>query len=482
MKKISVFIPIDSNSKAEYYLKQLDNHPLIESIYFLADNPIPSVPNLIPVNSINNSSTLRLIADNLETDYLLLINRAIEINFGFYSIERMLSVARDTRAGIIYSDYYENSGVLKPHPLIDYQTGSIRDDFDFGPAMFIDSNEFKTGVSEISVDLEFAALYSVRLGISRRKPVFRIPEFLYSAQLFDPRKSGEKQFDYVDPRNRKMQIEMEDVATDHLKKIGAYIKPQNREIDFGSREFQYEASVIIPVKNRETTISDAVSSALKQKTDFPFNVIVINNHSTDKTTEILNSLSLKDNRLIHIIPEREDLLIGGCWNYGVNQPECGRFSVQLDSDDLYKDEYTLQKVIDAFRLENCAMLIGSYILSDFDLNPIPPGLIDHKEWSDGNGTNNALRINGLGAPRAFFTPLLRELTIPNVSYGEDYYLGITISRSHKIGRIYEPIYICRRWEGNTDAELDISRINKNNLYKDRLRTIEIEIRKTQNRL
>lgn len=481
MKKISAFIPIDNNSKAEYFNKQFNDHPLIESVYFLAVNPISSTPNLIPVNSINNFNTLKIIAERLETDYLLLINRAIEIDFGIHSIERMLSVARDTRAGIIYSDYYEIAGTLKPHPLIDYQTGSIRDDFDFGPVMLIDSNEFKNGVNEIPFELEFSALYSIRLSVSRRKRVFRIPEYLYSAQVFDPRKSGEKQFDYVDPRNRKMQIEMEDVATDHLKKIGAYIEPKKREIDFGSHEFQNEASVIIPVKNREKTIADAVSSALKQKTDFPFNVIVIDNHSTDKTTEILTNFALKDNRLIHRIPGREDLLIGGCWNYGVNQPECGRFSVQLDSDDLYKDEFTLQKVFDTFRRENCAMVIGSYILSDFELNPIPPGLIDHKEWSDDNGTNNALRINGLGAPRAFYTPLLRELKIPNVSYGEDYYLGITISRSYKIGRIYEPIYICRRWEGNTDAELDINRLNRNNFYKDRLRTIEIETRKTINR-
>lgn len=481
MKKISAFIPVDSEAKAEYFKKQFNNHPLIESVYFLAVNPIPSVPNLIPVKSINNFSTLKIIADRLETDYLLLINRTIEIDFGAYSIERMLSVARDTGAGIIYSDYYEIAGTLKPHPLIDYQPGSIRDDFDFGPVILIDSNEFKNGINEIPSEPEFSALYSIRLSVSRRKPVFRIPEYLYSAQVVDPRKSGEKQFDYVDPRNRKIQIEMEEIATDHLKRIGAYIKPLNREIDFDSQEFQNEASIVIPVKNREKTIADAVSSALKQKTDFPFNVIVIDNHSTDKTTEILSGLSLRDNRLIHRIPVREDLLIGGCWNYGVNQPECGRFSVQLDSDDLYIDEFTLQKVIDTFRRENCAMVIGSYILSDFELKPIPPGLIDHKEWSDGNGTNNALRINGLGAPRAFYTPLLRELKIPNVSYGEDYYLGITISRSYKIGRIYEPIYICRRWEGNTDAELDINRLNRNNFYKDRLRTIEIENRKTINR-
>ncbi|NMB81645.1 MAG: glycosyltransferase family 2 protein, partial [Ignavibacteria bacterium] len=302
-----------------------------------------------------------------------------------------------------------------------------------------------------------------------------------SSESFDKRTSGLKQFDYVDPKNRAVQIEMEEAVTEHLRSISAYIKPDQKIIDYNETEFNYTASIIIPVKNREKTIADALNSAVNQKTDFPFNIIVVDNHSSDRTTEIIKSFSEQHQNIIHLIPERNDLLIGGCWNLAINNINCGKYSVQLDSDDMYKDESTLHKIIDKFRNENCAMVIGSYILTDFALNEIPPGLIDHREWTDENGTNNALRINGLGAPRAFYTPLLRKIGIPNVSYGEDYFLGITISREYKIGRIYEPIYICRRWEGNSDSELDIEKLNRNNFYKDKLRTIELLARINYNK-
>lgn len=309
----------------------------------------------------------------------------------------------------------------------------------------------------------------------------KLNEYTYTVEENDVRKSGEKQFDYVNPKNREVQIEMEKAATDHLKKINSYLSVKNfKEIIFENQNFPCEASIVIPVKNRVKTISSAVESALNQKTDFKYNVIVVDNFSNDGTTEILRNIAERDNRLVHLIPDRKDLLIGGCWNLAVHNENCGKFAVQLDSDDLYKDENTLQKIVDKFYEEKCSMVIGSYILTDFNLEEIPPGLIDHKEWTQENGPNNALRINGLGAPRAFYTPVLRRIEIPNVSYGEDYFLGLTISREYKIGRIFEPLYICRRWEGNTDSALSIEKINENNYYKDTLRTNEIIERKNKN--
>jgi glycosyltransferase involved in cell wall biosynthesis len=238
-----------------------------------------------------------------------------------------------------------------------------------------------------------------------------------------------------------------------------------------------EASVIIPVRNRVRTIEDAVRSALDQETNFKYNVIVVDNHSTDGTTDILNHFHHNE-RLVHIIPERDDLGIGGCWDLAINHPKCGRFAVQLDSDDLYSGPDTLQKIVDKFYEEQCGMVIGSYRMTDFQLNTLPPGVIDHKEWTDENGHNNALRVNGLGAPRAFYTPLLRSIGMPNVSYGEDYAVGLAISRNYHIGRIYEPVYLCRRWEGNSDSSLSIEKLNANNTYKDSIRTREFIIRQS----
>ncbi len=330
-------------------------------------------------------------------------------------------------------------------------------------------------------DYKFAGLYDLRLAATRSGAIIRLPEFIYGKIETDSRKSGEKQFDYVDPRNRAVQMEMEQVATEHLKKIGAYLQAQFKPVEFDRTEhFENEASVVIPVKNREKTVADAVNSVLKQNAQFPFNVIIVDNHSTDGTTKILRDIAKKDPRVVHVIPERSDLGIGGCWTEAVHHPKCGRFAVQLDSDDLYKDETTLAKVVSVFRKEKCAVVIGSYQMTNFDLQEIPPGLIDHKEWTPDNGRNNALRINGLGAPRAFYTPLLRKVNVPNVSYGEDYATVLMLSREYQIGRIYDPIYLCRRWEGNTDADIDITKQNTFNTYKDRIRTIEILARQRKN--
>lgn len=259
--------------------------------------------------------------------------------------------------------------------------------------------------------------------------------------------------------------------------MGAYLPPVKRTIDVGTEDFQYEASVIIPVRNRVRTIDDAIRSVLEQETSFPFNLIIIDNHSTDGTSEIIEHYQ-NNSKVIHLIPERTDLGIGGCWNLGINHPQCGRFAVQLDSDDLYSSPNTLQTIVDKFHQEQCAMVIGSYRMTDFALQTLPPGVIDHNEWTDENGHNNALRINGLGAPRAFYTPLLRQIRVPNTSYGEDYALGLAFSRNYRIGRIYDVLYLCRRWEGNSDAALSIEKVNLNNSYKDSLRTLEIKIRQT----
>jgi SpoIID/LytB domain protein len=441
-----------------------------------------TVQNITQLESgLMSSNALMQVAENAKADYVLLLTKPVKVVLGQGALDRMLRVASDSNAAMVYSDYIskkevDGKVVNEKHPVIDYFAGSIRDDFDFGSLWLFKTSLLHTFAMQAGEhDYQFAGLYALRLFLSRKGQLFHINECLYTEEETDLRASGVKQFDYVNPRNREVQIEMEHAATAHLAEIGAKIDPSfYRRPDFNEQDFDIEASVVIPVYNREKTILDAVNSALGQKANFKFNVIVVDNHSTDKTTELLDGMH--DERLIHIIPERFDLGIGGCWNVAINDDRCGRFAVQLDSDDLYSSPKTLQQIVDAFYKQNAAMVVGSYRMCDFELNTLPPGLIDHKEWTDENGPNNALRINGLGAPRAFFTPLLRQIQFPNTSYGEDYALGLIFSRHYRIGRIYTELYLCRRWGGNSDAALSIDKINANNLYKDRLRTLEIAAR------
>lgn len=438
--------------------------------------------NTIIVQNLFSSQAIKSISEKINTEFVIFVVVDTKIDFNDFSIDRFVNVANNTGAGIVYSDYYEvKENKLSKHPVIDYQLGSLRDDFNFGPVLLIKTEALKNTVSNFTEDFSVAGLYELRLIISQFYSLIRIPEFLYTAIEDDTRKSGEKQFDYVDPKNQQVQLEMERAVTNHLKSINAFLEPSFEPIIIDDGEFEFEASVIIPVRNRTKTIGDAIESVLTQKTNFKFNLIIVDNHSTDGTTDVIQQAANSDDKVIHIIPERTDLQIGGCWNEGIMNKNCGRFSVQLDSDDIYSDENTLQKVIDTFNKEKCAMVIGSYTLTDFSLKEIPPGLIDHKEWTPDNGKNNALRINGLGAPRAFYTPVLREIKIPNVSYGEDYAVGLEISRNYQIGRIYTSIYMCRRWEGNSDAALDIGKTNSNNFYKDKIRTIEVLARQIKNK-
>ena len=482
-EKIDLFLPFEALEKGEQTLLELHENKTVQHINllvssdFASQHQVPEGCTFVVIDRMESSNTVMSIAENTDADYLLLCTRMASVRWGLYALERFLRTADDTGAVMVYSDHYSlEEGALTKHPAIDYQAGSLRDDFDFGSLWLIKSQALLDYVAQTDrVDYQYAGLYDLRLYLSRKGEIFHLNEYLYTEAELDTRKSGEKQFDYVNPRNREVQIEMERACTAHLEKVGAIVDTNfYRQPDFDEQDFACEASVVIPVFNREKTIADAVKSALSQKTNFPYNVIVVNNHSTDSTGEILDSID--DGRLIQIVPGRTDLGIGGCWNVAVNSNHCGKFAVQLDSDDLYSSPKTLQKIVDAFHEQKAAMIIGSYRMCDFDLNTLPPGLIDHKEWTEDNGCNNALRINGLGAPRAFFTPLVRQIQFPNTSYGEDYALGLAFSRRYRIGRIYDELYLCRRWGGNSDAALSVERVNANNLYKDRLRTMELKAR------
>ena len=421
-----------------------------------------------------STDTLRDIALKVSGVYVMFNTSSQMSVLGPGAAERILAVAQDTDADLLYADYFEvRDGSIMRHPLADCQRGSLRDDFDFGPLLVFKVSSLKEAVASMETPRRYGALYDLRL---RMKNIVHINEYIYKAVETDLRASGRKQFDYVDPKNRDVQIEMEEICTDALKRMGAYLEPSFRPVPPDAGEYPVEMSVVIPVRDRARTIADAVGSALSQEADFSYNVIVVDNHSSDGTTQILESLAAQDSRLVHIIPEEDDLGIGGCWNKAVASPHCGKYAVQLDSDDIYSSEYTLSKIHDTFDREGCAMVVGTYMMTDFNLEPIPPGVIDHKEWTDANGRNNALRINGLGAPRAFRTSVLRQMPFPNTSYGEDYAAGLRISREYRIGRVYDVLYFCRRWEGNSDAALDIVSQNVNNTYKDRLRTWELEAR------
>ena len=482
-EKIDLFLPCEYIDDAQNALSVLHEYKTVQHIHFLvsadfaAHHQVPEGCTFVITDRLESSNTIVSIAENTDADYVMICTRHTTIGWGNNTLERFLRVADDTDAVMVYADHYMMvEGKMEKHPVIDYQSGSLRDDFDFGSLWCIKAQALADYIAQPDrEEYQFAALYDLRLYLSRVGEIFHLNEFLYSEAELDTRKSGEKQFDYVNPRNREVQIEMEKACTQHLSKVGALIDTTfYRQPDFGEQDFEYEASVIIPVFNREKTVADAVKSALGQKVNFKFNVIVVNNHSTDRTGEILDEL--KADNLIQIVPERTDLGIGGCWNEAINSSFCGKFAVQLDSDDLYSSPKTLQKIVDAFYKQKAAMIIGSYRMCDFDLNTLPPGLIDHKEWTDENGCNNALRINGLGAPRAFFTPLVRQIQFPNTSYGEDYALGLAFSRRYRIGRIYDELYLCRRWGGNSDAALSVEKVNANNLYKDRLRTMELKAR------
>ena len=492
-QKIDLFLPCEDQDVAQEALLELHDNKTVQHINllvsadFAASHQVPDGCTFIVVDRLKSSNTVSSIAENTDADYVIICTKATPIRWGLYALERFLRTADDTGAVMVYSDHYSvQEGKLEKHPVIDYQAGSLRDDFDFGSLWLVKAqNLLDYAAQQDRQEYQFAGLYDLRLYLSRVGEIFHINEFLYTEDELDTRKSGEKQFDYVDPRNREVQIEMEKACTHHLEKVGALVDTNYyRQPDFDEQEFEYEASVIIPVFNREKTIADAVKSALSQKTSFKFNVIVVNNHSTDRTGEILSEIAhemeerndKQAGRLVQIVPDRNDLGIGGCWNMAINSDHCGKFAVQLDSDDLYSSPKTLQKIVDAFHKQKAAMMIGSYRMCDFDFNTLPPGLIDHKEWTEDNGCNNALRINGLGAPRAFFTPLVRQIQFPNTSYGEDYALGLVFSRRYRIGRIYDELYLCRRWGGNSDAALSIDKVNANNLYKDRLRTMELKAR------
>lgn len=473
-KKINCFIVFRTETETQNVVNQLKTSDLVNEVFILSsENKRIKNAKILVLKHLHSSKTIKLIAEKSNTDFSMLALQNQDLKIGYFAPERLLQVAENTDAAMVYADYFEvKNGEQSYHPVIDYQLGSLRDDFNFGPVQLYKSEVLKSFDEKNFLQ---AGYYSLRLLASRMGEILRVPEYLFTMEETDTRKSGEKQFDYVSGSAREKQIEMEQVCTSHLKKIGGFIQPPFSEITFPEQDFSVEASVIIPVRNRIKTIKDAVESVLSQKTNFKFNLIVVDNFSTDGTTEVLAEFAKNEN-VIHVIPERNDLGIGGCWNVGIFHKNCGKFSVQLDSDDLYSSAYTLQKIVDKFYGEKCAMVIGSYQMTNFELEEIPPGIIDHKEWTPENGPNNALRINGLGAPRAFYTPVLREIKVPNVSYGEDYAVGLAISCEYKIGRIYEPVYLCRRWDDNSDASLDVQKQNAHNLYKDRIRTIELKAR------
>lgn len=477
---IDCFIPYVDAAQAKATIDGLRESALVNNIYLLATDAAATAVEgctMVHIDALNSSDTMLKIAEAAKAPYTLLYTKYNNLVMGYFALDRFVRLAGDSKAGMMYADSYTViEGKKSNAPVIDYQEGSLRDDFNFGSVLFFNTEVLKKAAAGIDVHYTAAGLYDLRLRLSRIAPIVHINEYLYSDVTVDNRKSGEKIFDYVDPKNRGVQIEMEKACTAHLKAVGGYLEPKFDEIDFKKGNFEYEASVIIPVRNRIRTIRDAIRSVLSQKTDFPFNLIVIDNHSTDGTTEAIDEFK-DDPRLVHIVPQRDDLGIGGCWNAGVQHPKCGKFAVQLDSDDVYSDENTLAKMVAAFYEQKCAMVVGTYMLTDIDKNPIPPGVIDHKEWTPENGRNNALRINGLGAPRAFYTPVLREIHVPNTSYGEDYALGLAFSRHFQIGRVYDVVYLCRRWEDNSDAALDIVKMNNNNLYKDRIRTWELQARR-----
>ncbi len=460
---------------------------MVEDIVVVSERPVHlDAPRhrLLEADPIQSKRTLNMILDGVQTEYILFLPGPGKVLMKPEALERALKAAASIRAGIVYSDYYDERGKAREiHPLNDYQFGSVRDDFDFGAAMLFSTAAVRDALKRYGPipDVQYAGLYDLRLKVSMDNPVHHVAELLYSVLSADQATGDEKLFSYVDPRNEAVQLEMESVFTDHLKRINAYLPPEDlKQVERERKALPVEASVVIPVRNRAGTIADAVKSALAQDAGFPFNVIVVDNHSTDGTTAVLSGMAAQQPALKHIVPARTGLGIGGCWNEALYSQFCGRYAIQLDSDDLYIDGRVLQRIVDVLREGRYAMVVGSYTIVNERLKEMPPGLIDHREWTDANGHNNALRINGLGAPRAFDTETMRGIGFLNVSYGEDYAAALRICREYRIGRIFESLYLCRRWPGNTDAALSIEAANKNDAFKDAIRTEEILARKKIN--
>ena len=483
-KCVNCFIPYYDKAQVEQTITGLREIALVDKIYLMSVNPnIEQYPGceVVHIESLKCTTAIKKIAKRSDSQYSLVYTKESTLVMGMFALERMVNIANDTEAVMVYADHYQIvDGKKSVNPVITYQKGSLRDDFNFGSVLLYRSEILKKAAHEMVTKYHYAGLYDLRLKASQKGEIIHVNEYMYTEVEKDTRKSGEKIFDYVDPKNRDVQIEMESACTYHLKVIGGYLEPKFKKIEFNENNFEFEASVIIPVYNRIRTVEDAIRSVLMQKTTFKFNLIIIDNHSTDGTYEAIEKFA-GDPRLVHLVPERTDLGIGGCWNAGVHHPKCGKFAVQLDSDDVYSDENTLQKVVNSFYEQNCAMVVGTYMMTNFNMEMIAPGIIDHKEWTPENGRNNALRINGLGAPRAFYTPVLRAIKVPNTSYGEDYALGLNISREYQIGRIYDVLYHCRRWEENSDASLDVVKMNAHNTYKDRIRTWELMARIAMNK-
>lgn len=476
---IDLFMPLPQDGALVPGIERLMELDAVKHVWLwsAAEVEYSDIPKatILHVEALSSTALFRDMAIRAEADYVLYIGKE-EVDVDIDKIQEFCS-SIPQEASMAYAHYNKSvGGVEVAAPTIDYQAGSLRNDFDFGPVLLFRTAALKEYLKEQHEEYDYAGLYQLRLSLSRLGAIYHFCGYVCTEHERDNRQSGEKQFDYVNPAQRNVQIEMELVCIHHLKQVGAWLPPcKYRKIDLSTGEFPVEASVVIPVLNRESTIADAIKSVLGQQTSFKFNILVVDNHSTDRTGEIIDSFA--DERVLHIIPESHSLGIGGCWNLAVQSEFCGRFAVQLDSDDIYSSEHTLQRIVVEFYRQQCAMIVGTYRICDFELNTLPPGVIDHREWSEENGRNNALRINGLGAPRAFFTPVIREVGFPNVSYGEDYAVGLQISRNYRIGRIYDVLYLCRRWGGNSDAALSHEKVNANNLYKDTLRTAEYEARR-----